>query len=268
VIGHFIFVAICYLILAMDIYSTRRINLLSLIRAAGSLTELARRSNVSAPYLSQIKTGFREMGSPTARKIEAALELENGVLDFPQEWAGFVPSRLDMPESEVVDMENFRRKNKLWRQTDEDGKGGTIEWVRVDMLADLGTAATALVATSAVRSIEFSQRFLRSVTHVEDLSSVACFPMPGDAMSPTMNATDLLLVDTTASNVAADGIYVFTFKSSVHVKRLQVVGAALSVRSDNDAYESWKIASDEIGEMTIHGRVIASIPFSGIKRFG
>lgn len=61
----------------MESKSVRRLNLLLLESRLGSLAEIERATDgeVTASYLSQVKTGYRAMGDKVARKLEERLDL-------------------------------------------------------------------------------------------------------------------------------------------------------------------------------------------------
>jgi len=61
----------------------RRANLIRQIERHGSADNLAAAVDLAPSYLSQIKTGKRECGPRTARKLEAALSLPHGSFDIP-----------------------------------------------------------------------------------------------------------------------------------------------------------------------------------------
>ena len=76
----------------------------------------------------------------------------------------------------------------------------------------------------------------------------------GDSMTPTLEDSDLLLVDLSEPRFRHDGIYVLRRDSVLEVKRLQRrPDGALNIISDNPAYAPAIVASD-----TVHvlGRVI------------
>lgn len=85
----------------MDSHTIRRENLLILIREVGSKAELARRAEVSIPYLSQVTSEKtqRNIGSDVARRIEKAARKKKGWLDVPHpELRMGIP----MPETPLV----------------------------------------------------------------------------------------------------------------------------------------------------------------------
>lgn len=252
----------------MDIATIRRLNLLSLIRAAGSITALAKQTDVSAPYISQIKTKFRDMGTPTARRIEQKLGIPQGSLDTAHDWDGFQPIPGSAASSFAFDAkaESIRTEIQKSRLVDVGEGDQSIQWVKVDLFVDLTDAATPYIASAPLRSIQFSMSYLQTLVGAVDPESLALVVMPGDSMSPTIDSRDLLLMDSAPTKVLTDGIYFFTYKNSFHVKRLQIVGDRLDVRSDNSNYSTWEIPHDELSSLVVHGRIIASVPMSHGKR--
>ncbi|MBR7404537.1 helix-turn-helix transcriptional regulator, partial [Klebsiella pneumoniae] len=65
-------------------------------------------------------------------------------------------------------------------------------------------------------------------------------------MEGTIDPGDFIFVDTTVNYFEGDGIYVFVFGKTIHIKRLQMQKNSLVVLSDNKLYSSWQIdATDE-----------------------
>lgn len=86
----------------MDIRTVRRTNFEALIREAGTIAELARRTGASEKYLRQIYNGFigdrakspKQVGDDTARKLEAGMSKPANWMDTPHD--------LDLPHSAQV----------------------------------------------------------------------------------------------------------------------------------------------------------------------
>lgn len=89
----------------------------------------------------------------------------------------------------------------------------------------------------------------------KDLMLVA---VVGDSMIPTLNQSDLVLVDGAKAHVPDDGLYVLRMDSALLVKRLRKrPGRKVQVMSDNEIYGSFDLnlaAPPE--EMAVVGRVI------------
>lgn len=86
-------------------------------------------------------------------------------------------------------------------------------------------------------------------------SKLALIGVTGDSMEPTLIRGDLVLIDTTATTVSEDAIYVLCDGDILVVKRLQrFLGGRIMVRSDNPSYESYELTPDMDG-VRIIGRV-------------
>ena len=86
----------------------------------------------------------------------------------------------------------------------------------------------------------------------------------GDSMSGTIETGDYIFVDVSKDYFEGDGIYVFSFKGAVLVKRLQFTADGLLVHSDNSKYADWTIGESHEQYLKIIGRVIYS---HSVKRF-
>lgn len=84
--------------------------------------------------------------------------------------------------------------------------------------------------------------------------SVMLVEAVGDAMSPTIDEGDLVLVDLRESRYRYDGVYALRSGNEIAIKRLQRrPDGGLIIRSDNPRYESSLVAPESI---VMVGRVI------------
>ncbi|EOB9930941.1 helix-turn-helix transcriptional regulator, partial [Escherichia coli] len=63
-------------------------------------------------------------------------------------------------------------------------------------------------------------------------------------------------VDVSVRNFETDGIYIFIFGHTFHIKRLQMQGMQLAVISDNPAYKEWFISESAEEHLFIMGKVL------------
>lgn len=77
----------------------------------------------------------------------------------------------------------------------------------------------------------------------------------GDSMSPTFTSGDMIFVDIGITRFDGDGVYVFTYKGHLYVKRLQMTGDKLIVISDNTTYKQWEIDEHNFDTLYIQGKV-------------
>lgn len=232
------------------------------------MTALANMTGVSVAYLSQVKTGFREIGSKLARKLEASFGLPTGVMDIPYEWSGFTPVRrkeIDITPAEDVSYSEPTAASEpnpsMWESVRKD------TFTKVELFVGDREAMGYFTGIAApIRSMEMSTRFLQSLTNAADLTSIRLLFGDSNAMSPTINTADMLLIDVSVKRVVTDGVYLFRQGSAVHLKRLQIVGDKIAVKSDNSKYDTWYLSAAEMETVIVYGRICASIPLSRIGR--
>lgn len=85
--------------------------------------------------------------------------------------------------------------------------------------------------------------------------SIRVINIRGDSMSPTFASGDMIFVDINITTFDGDGVYVFTYKNHLYVKRLQMAGDALIVISDNSTYKEWRITEENFEQLYIQGKV-------------
>lgn len=101
--------------------------------------------------------------------------------------------------------------------------------------------------------LAFKLEWVRSRLHTQP-GNLLLIEEVGDSMSPTLEDSDLLLVDLGEPRFQHDGIYVLRRNHDLAVKRVQRrPDGQLLIRSDNPAYESSVVHSEAV---RIIGRVI------------
>ncbi len=108
-----------------------------------------------------------------------------------------------------------------------------------------------------VSQIAFRRDWLRHVgLNINHLVSVS---VRGDSMEPSIRDGDMLLVDTSQTDVVEDGIYVLRIDSHLLAKRLQrLVDGRLYIKSDNPAYERQELSKQDADQLEVIGRVVWS----------
>ena len=144
-------------------------------------------------------------------------------------------------------------------------------YYRVDVLDVQASAGDgALVSTDFVeriRAIEYTNEQAKSMFGSRPAESVKVITVRGDSMEGTINPGDEIFVDMGVTQFDGDGVYVFVFGKTLHVKRLQMQRNRLSVLSDNPAYKEWFIEDGDEDQFYIMAKVLMrqSIDY---KRFG
>ena len=99
--------------------------------------------------------------------------------------------------------------------------------------------------------IPFSRLWLNQQNlHSQNL---ACIKVRGDSMEPTLNNSDIILINT--AHKTGDGIFVVRTGNLLRVKRLQtLLNGSLKISSDNAIYESEILnPSEMVGDFAIIG---------------
>lgn len=122
---------------------------------------------------------------------------------------------------------------------------------------DIAASAGAghLVEYVPSKQIELSEA-LKIALNIQNPNKSKLLNMEGDSMHPTLKDKSILAIESLDS-FKQDGVYVFTFDSTLYVKRLQKGRDGIKVISDNPIYDAWFINRDEVDTeiFTIHGRV-------------
>ena len=119
--------------------------------------------------------------------------------------------------------------------------------------ARLGTGGIALRSEQVVDYLAFKNEWVRARLNT-DPRNLLLIEALGDAMTPTLEEADLLLVDLGEPHFRHDGVYVLRREDDLEVRRLQRrPDGTLNVICDNAAYPPSVVATDSIH---VIGRVI------------
>lgn len=93
--------------------------------------------------------------------------------------------------------------------------------------------------------------------------------MEGDSMQPTIEPCEVVAFIDCGGHAPTPGIYVYTMdvfgRSCLFIKRIEpLVCGSLKIISDNHHYETFTLNTDELKDIKIHGRVVASL---AVRRF-
>lgn len=126
----------------------------------------------------------------------------------------------------------------------------------LDLEASAGNGAfISCDFVETIRAIEYTNEKAIALFHGLPSRHVKVITVRGDSMEDTISSGDTIFVNIDIDHFTGDGIYVFVFGQTLHVKRLQMQKNRLAVISDNKAYETWYI--DETDQEQFH--VIAKV---------
>ncbi|HHH0014570.1 TPA: XRE family transcriptional regulator [Yersinia enterocolitica] len=134
------------------------------------------------------------------------------------------------------------------------------ESYRVDVLDVNASAGDGYLVSSefieTIRAIEYTNDQARSLFGNRPAETVKVITVKGDSMSGTIESGDQIFLDMAVNFFDGDGIYVFVFGQTVHVKRLQMVKNTLLVLSDNKNYKEWSIEETDEEQFFVMAKVM------------
>lgn len=142
---------------------------------------------------------------------------------------------------------------------------------RVDVLDVQASAGPGTMVSNEfverIRAIEYTNEHARMLFNGRPQQNIKVITVSGDSMEGTINPGDEIFVDVSINHFDADGIYVFVYGKTLHVKRLQMQKDRLVVISDNPIYERWHIEEADEDQFHVMAKVLLrqSIDY---RRFG
>lgn len=134
------------------------------------------------------------------------------------------------------------------------------EVYRVDVLDVKASAGPGSLVTSdfieTIRAIEYTTEQARALFGNRPADNVKVITVNGDSMDGTISPGDQIFVDTGVTHFYGDGVYVFVFGKTLHVKRLQMQRDRLAVISDNPIYEKWYVESEDEDQFYVMAKVL------------
>lgn len=127
-----------------------------------------------------------------------------------------------------------------------------IDVLNVEASAGHGTTGDLVEVVSRLHYVpDQFYRYFRGLNP----ENIRVINIRGDSMCPTFSSGDMIFVDINVDHFDGDGVYVFTYKGDLYVKRLQKIGDYILVISDNKTYREWKIDESNYEQLYIQGKV-------------
>lgn len=131
---------------------------------------------------------------------------------------------------------------------------------RVDVLDVKASAGPGTIITSdfieTIRAIEYTTEQARALFGNRPATHVKVITVNGDSMDGTISPGDQIFVDTGVTHFDGDGVYIFVFGKTLHVKRLQMQRDRLAVISDNPIYEKWYVEPEDEDTFYVMAKVL------------
>lgn len=219
----------------------RHDNLLRLIEEAKNTSELANRTGIAVSYLLQIKNkNAIQNGKPKGIGDKIASKLEDG-MNKPRGWLDQDHSGEPIILSSITAPEEIPEPDLV-----------IIDVLNIEASAGFGSNNDLVEVVNQLRYVPEQYYSLFRNMPPEHIRIIN---LSGDSMRPTFETGDLLFVDISVNMFEGDGVYVFTYKGHLYVKRLQNIGDKVLVISDNKLYEKWEITEENQDQLFIHAKV-------------
>lgn len=207
--------------------------------------ELSRRSKVPQPTVHRIITG--ESKSPRQSNIDSIAKALGVAVEFL--WYG--AEAKSMPPAEVRSSVADYTAAAL-----VDDRFIIIP--RFDISASMGPGVVVPEHLEVLQQLVVDREWIRDQRlNYSALPNLVVITGFGDSMLGTFSSGDPLLVDRGVNAMDKDGIYVFTRKDHLHIKRLQFIdGDKVLVISDNAAYKPYEVP---LAEVNVHARVLIGL---------
>lgn len=142
---------------------------------------------------------------------------------------------------------------------------------RVDVLDVHASAGPGSMLSTdfieTIRAIEYTPEKGHALFGPVPSSQVKVITVRGDSMEGTIDPGDEIFVNIGVRQFDSDGVYVFVFGNTLHVKRLQMHKDKLLVISDNARYKEWYIEDADLDRFHIMAKVLIKQTIA-YKRFG
>lgn len=151
--------------------------------------------------------------------------------------------------------ENLKVVLKLLAEPTSD----LIEIPCLDMVTSMGAGRERREEECLVRTVSVSLVWLHMNAPGVDPAMLAVLTARGDSMEGTFSSGDLLLIDTGATSVDMDAIYVYTMRNQLYVRRFQrELDGSLVIRSDNPRYQPLRVIDDS-DSFQVVGRLVLAL---------
>lgn len=212
----------------------------AMVDAGLTQAELAMKVGVSQPAIWRLVAGKTN----TTRKL---VEIANAL--------GVSPEWLSTGKNNVPHRQGYVIETMPDREVKDNAGIFRVEVLDLSVSAGPGTFMLSEYV-EVLHAIEFTTEHAKSLFGNRSEDVVKVMTVNGDSMASTFNSGDRVFVDISVRHFLTDGVYVFVFGKTFHLKRLQMQGNRLAVLSDNPAYEKWYITEENQEDLYVMGKAI------------
>ncbi|MBK5075196.1 helix-turn-helix transcriptional regulator [Budviciaceae bacterium CWB-B4] len=202
------------------------------------------------------KMTILELATAIGSDVGNVSRLERGVQGYKESTLKNIADALGVTVAEIYSIDNEQLDSIKRQEKVKVEKPYSIEFLDIEASAGLGVVNNDVIQT--VRLIEYANDHAKLLFGGRNPNDIKIITVVGDSMSGTIEPGDAIFVDVSKDYFSGDGIYVFTFKNTLHVKRLQMMPDHLLVHSDNHQYKDWEVTEENEEHLKISGKVLLS----------
>lgn len=229
-------------------------------RVGMRLEDLAEATGLSTTLISRIQAGKRGLSLENAFRFSRALGVE--ISEISDE---FHPEDLEQLEAKGAEILQFSKPHvnpEPHHDISDVGEPLSNYIPEIRLTAGMGGGGLAIVESVGKNGMTFSKEAVRDHWRLPEwmlhrlnvkASQVACFPVQGDSMEPTLEDGDVVFIDVMHRVPSPPGIYALADEfGGVVVKRLEVTSrpgaetVEVSIKSDNPRHAERTLTLNEI----------------------
>lgn len=198
-----------------------------------------------------------QLGEAIGRKTNQTSDLLHGRASFGEKVARSIEHAAGLPSGwldEAQTVSELRAKSSgVPAVRDED----TLDVPLLAVSASMGPGIDAMHEEVIVRHLSVSPHWAsRAIPNISRSQNLRFIHGYGDSMQPTFNDGDVLLVDTGATDIQTDGIYVIEANDRLYIKRVrQRMDGSFEISSDNATVKTVDVL-DGSQAVRVLGRVV------------
>lgn len=167
-------------------------------------------------------------------------------------------SKLTAEQKEIL-IKNFGDilQSQMNESTSDPKDCITVDYIHINPSCGKGTS---VYYDTDITPIKLGTQMLQSVLKVSHPQNLKVFKASGDSMVPTIEDSDMLLIDTGRTDYNNGGIFLLTINNDWFIKRLRKrMTGELDIISDNTKYPVETFQPEQNIEVFIKGRVIKNL---------
>lgn len=199
-----------------------------------------------------------ELAAAIGSDVGNISRLERGVQGYKESTLMKIADALGV---QVSDIFLFNQKEVSQEEKKEKGKKGNNTY-KIDVLNVQASAGSGAIVKGdfieTIKSIEYATEYAKTLFNGRPEKSIKMITVTGDSMKGTIDPGDQIFIDMNVRSFDNDGIYIFVFGETLHIKRLQMQKNRLAVLSDNKLYDPWYIDKEDQNKFFVTGKVLLS----------